>query len=199
MAQAPVSSAEDRPLAAWRLTRHCAVSPRAYVRHVAVVCAFLLAIALGFLALGSAVVALFFVLQACAVAGLHLLHAVHATDGEKVVLYRDRLVLFSFRGLRTRMHVFPACWVRLEKGRGRDEGAYWICYGARRLPLGRHLPLVKRRRTVAEIARALQNPPSHAADTQCAPLAASPPPAPPICGRAIQTSGISSRNKIADT
>jgi len=149
--------AEDSPVAAWRLTRACALTPRAFMRHVAAVCAFLATIGLGFLAVGSPVVALCCVLQACAVAGFHLVYAAHVTDGEQVVLYPDRLVVFSFLGLSTQVHVFPTSWVQVETGRGRDDGAYWIRHGARRLPLGRHLPPLKRRRTIADIARALQS------------------------------------------
>jgi uncharacterized membrane protein len=150
------SPAEDSPLAAWRLVRHCAVSPRTYLRHVAAICSFLAMIALGFFALGSPVVALCCVLQACAVAALHLLYAAHVTDGEQVELYPDRLVVVSFVGLSSQVHVFPTCWAQVETGRGRDDGAYWIRHGARRLRLGRHLPPLQRRRTVAAIAQALQ-------------------------------------------
>ena len=150
-----VSSAEDRPLAVWRLTRHCTVSPRAYLRHVAAVCIFLATISLGFLVLGSPVVSLCFILQTCAVAGLHLLFAAHAADRENVLLYRDRLVVVTYDGLSTRVHEFPTCWVRVETGCGRDDSSFWLCHGRRRLALGRHLPPVKRQRTLAEIARAL--------------------------------------------
>ena len=155
MALAPASSVEDRPLAAWRLTRHCAMSPQAYLRHVATVCLALLTIALGFTVSGCPIVAACLLVQVLALLGLHLLHAAHATDGERVALYRDRLEVVCFRGFTTRVHAFPTCWVRLEPGRGRDDGSYWICHGRSRLPLGRQVPLPQRHRVMAEIRRAL--------------------------------------------
>ncbi len=106
--------------------------------------------------LGSTVVAGFCVLQIFVVFGSGLLFAVHATDGECITLYPDKLVVQLYDGLHSRSYTWHPHWVRIVEGRGRSKGCFWLCHGNTRVSVGRHLSLYRRYKTAAEITRALR-------------------------------------------
>lgn len=143
------------PLRHWRLTRGCAITPRAYMLHLCAIVLVLLGAAAAMAAIGSIGLSAALLLQALLVVGGGLFYAVHVADGEQVLLYPDRLVVRLHRGLKTRSYSFNPCWAHFECGRGPDAGYYWLRYGEIRLPLGHHLEPIPRCQAVAEITSAL--------------------------------------------
>jgi uncharacterized membrane protein len=131
------------------------MAPRVYFIHIGLTSLLLLLGGIGFALAGAPLVTVFCVLQMLAVMAGGGYFAMHAADGEHVLLYRRKLLVRAFDGLRVTEHVFNPYWVRLKRGRGRQGDEYWICSGGVRLPLGRHMPPARRRQAVSELASAL--------------------------------------------
>ena len=154
-AAAAKSSADEPLVAQWRLGRNCAMAPRAYFGHMAAATLLLLLFGLGFAAIGAPLVAVFCAAQTVAVLAGGAYFAVHAADGQQVLLYPGRLVVRTFDGLQQREQAFNPFWVRLQRGRGRQQDEYWLCCHDVRLPLGRHVTPARRRQVVVDMASCL--------------------------------------------
>ncbi|MDB5893987.1 MAG: Protein of unknown function transrane [Rhodoferax sp.] len=157
-AEFPPAAAPDvgpPPMRHWRLTRRCSITPRRFMLHLCAMAAVLVGLAFALSALGSPSLAALCLVQVVVLlcTGLHF--AVHAADGEQVVLYPDRLVVRHYDGLVARSYSLNPRFAHFECGRGADEGYYWLRHGDIRVPMGHQLPPVRRCLAVAEITTAL--------------------------------------------
>jgi uncharacterized membrane protein len=142
-----------QPLASWNLTRNCAMSPRGFMLHVAAASALSCLIGLGFWAGGYPLVLAFCICQSLALGVAALAHAVHAVDGERIVLTTQALEVHATRGLRAHTFRLDPYWTRLEDAGG--PGSPALRNGATRVPVAVYLTAAERRRFVAEFNRTL--------------------------------------------
>jgi len=150
--------------AQWILQRNCAMSPRAFMLHIAAAAALVAALGCGFCIAGYPVVLCFCAGQVLALAAAAWVHAIHAVDGERVVLTPGTIEVHTTRGLRSQTFRFDPCWAWLESaredGRDRPGGARSqppvLCGGGLRVPLGGCLADAQRRRFAAEFGRSLR-------------------------------------------
>jgi uncharacterized membrane protein len=142
-----------QPLASWNLTRNCAMSPGGFMLHVAAASALSCLIGLGFWAAGYPLVLAFCLCQSLALAAAALAHAVHAVDGERIVLTAQTLEVHATRGLRARTFRLDPSWTRLEGAAG--PGAPALRSGSTRVPVAVYLTAAERRHFAAEFNRTL--------------------------------------------
>jgi len=150
---ADTGEAPDRTQQRWTLTRNCAMSPQLFALHVAAMCAVLGAIGLGFCIAGYPAILVCCLLQVLALVAAALVHALHAIDGEQIVLGPQALEVHITHGLRSRTVRMHPAWSRLERmDAGRPPA---LCCGSTRVPVAVHLCDAHRRRFVTEFERDL--------------------------------------------
>lgn len=147
-----IESAESRGRRQWKLTRHCAMSPRSLACHVAAIASVNGIVGGGFWLLGYPGVMVCCAIEVAFLVGAVLAYARHAVDGERVRLDGDALWIESVDGAEVRVHVLNPAWVRLEHARG---SAPTLGCGGLRVAVGRHVGEPQRRRFVAEFSAAL--------------------------------------------
>lgn len=136
----------------WTLTRRCAIAPRTFFCHIGALGLLLCAVGIGFWMAGYPLVMLFCGCQFAALCGAALVHARHATDGERVRVEDGRVQVASSRGCREQVLEVRACWARLER---RPSGGLVLRSGRVELPLGDQLTPAQRRVFAEEFAASL--------------------------------------------
>lgn len=134
------------------LKRNCSISPRGFLRVLALLAALVLAIGAAFAALGAWLILPFAGIEIALLGGAFWLTARHANDHERIERSRDRLTLEVSEGGRARRYEMDVrgVRVRLEAGRVLLDGARG------RLEVGRHLEEAARAGFAAELDRRLQ-------------------------------------------
>ena len=112
-----------------------------------------LPIGIGFWILGYPVVLGFCALQALALAAAFIHQAIHALDGEELVLAGETLEVRTMRGFRSTTVRLNACWTRLECSADADAPA--LCSGRTCIPVAVYLAEAQRRRFAADFNRVL--------------------------------------------
>ena len=149
---APPAAAAPPPGDAWTLTRRCAIAPRTFFGHIGALGLLLCAVGVGFWVAGYPLVMFFCGCQFAALCGAALVHARHATDGERVCVEDGRVRVASSHGARERVVEVHACWARLERG---PSGRLVLRSGRVELPLGERLTPAQRRVFAEEFAASL--------------------------------------------
>jgi uncharacterized membrane protein len=134
------------------LKRNCSISPRGFLRVLALLAALVLAIGAAFAALGAWLILPFAGLEVLLLGAAFWLTARHASDHERIERSRERLTVDVSEGERVRRYDMDVrgVRVRLEAGRVLLDGARG------RLEVGRHLEEAARARFAAELGRRLQ-------------------------------------------
>lgn len=99
--------------------RNVALSPRQSAGTFVVLALASLIVAAPFVALGAWPILPFAGVEIAALAVAFGVYALHATDGDRVVLEPGRVRVEARRGRRTTVTEFPAPWVRVDVERGR--------------------------------------------------------------------------------
>ncbi|WP_082517589.1 DUF2244 domain-containing protein [Variovorax sp. Root318D1] len=141
------------PALCWNLRRNIAMTPRVFMLHVGTAAGLSCTIGIGFLIVGYPVVFGFCILQALALAGAVIYHAIHALDGEQLVLAGELLEVRTTRGLRSTTVRLNPCWTRLECRA--NAGPPALCSGRTRVPVAVYLADPQRRRFAADFRRVL--------------------------------------------
>lgn len=124
-----------QPVLQWRLPRNCSLAPRQFVAVLGSLALLSAAIAAGFWLQGATLVLPFASLEVAALALALVAYARHATDGERLLLADDRLVVERMVGNHTDRIEFDAGWVCVEP---RAAGALIGLSGqGRRIEVGR--------------------------------------------------------------
>lgn len=154
---APESAGPAAMRQAWKLTRNCAIPPRIFFWNIGALGLVLAAVGTAFWVAGYPLVMFFCGCQLVALCAAALMHARHATDGERVRIEGGRVRVESSRGGHERVFDAHACWVRLERA---SSGGLVLRSGRTELPVGEQLTPAQRRvfaeEFAASIARARQ-------------------------------------------
>lgn len=135
------------------LKRNCSISPRSFLRVLALLAALALAIGAAFAALGAWLILPFAGLEALLLGAAFWLTARHANDHERIELARERLTVDVSEGERLRRYEMDARGVRVRL----DGGRVLLEAPARaQLEVGRHLEEAARAGFAAELGRRLQ-------------------------------------------
>jgi len=139
----------------WSLRRNCSVTPRQLGGAFLGLCLLSLGVALFFWLQGATLVLPFAVLELMAVALALLIHARHATDGERISLCDGRLVVEQEMAGRVLRSEFAREWVRVEP---KDDAGHLIEVrgGGRCVMVGRYLRPDLRPALAREIRQALR-------------------------------------------
>jgi len=141
------------PALCWNLRRNLAMTPHAFMLHIGAAAGLSCAIGVGFWIAGYPVVFGFCILQALALAAAFIHQAIHALDGEELVLAGRTLEVHTTRGFRsTTVHLDP-CWTRLECRADAEPPA--LCSGRTCVPVAVYLAEAQRRRFAADFNRVL--------------------------------------------
>lgn len=138
----------------WKLQRNCSLAPVQAGWAFAVVCAFSLAVALGFALAGAQVVALFTGIELLALAMAWLWWGRHASDGERVALTPHHVHVQSTCGSRVVQHSLPRTWLRVQ----RDAQGLWLQTHGQRIRVGAHASSARVRAFETELREALRAP-----------------------------------------
>jgi uncharacterized membrane protein len=130
--------------AQWNLQRNCAMFQRGFMLHIGAAAALVAALGCGFWVAGYPVVLYFCIGQMLALAAAAGVHAIHAVDGERVVLTPGSIEVHATRGLRLQTFRFDPCRAWLECGREEERSVPRgvrsqrpvLCGGGLRVPLG---------------------------------------------------------------
>ena len=144
---------EERGGFSLTLKRNCSTTPAALASVFAALAFVVLAIAVGFAAVGAWLILPFAGVEVLLLAAAFLLYARRATDYEKYELRGGRLTVEVAEAQRRRRYATDAREVRV---RVEDERAWLRMAGEEELEIGRHLDARTRARFAAELARRLQ-------------------------------------------
>lgn len=146
----------SEPIKRWNLTRTLQISPSRYFQHIALFCGVLLMGCLAFIYLGRTGAAWLCAVQAIFAFIVGTWFAVHAGDGDEIVLFSNSIVVITYSGLQSYRREFSLRWVALEAGIGSDAGRYWICHQSEKVELGKGLDLADRCLIASEIGWAIR-------------------------------------------
>jgi uncharacterized membrane protein len=153
-AQAATTGNDSAPPAlSWDLRRNLAMTPHAFMLHIGAAAGLSCAIGIGFWIAGYPVVFGFCALQALALAAAFIHQAIHALDGEELVLAGDTLEVHTTRGFRSTTVRLNPSWTRLECGADAEPPA--LCSGRTCVPVAVYLAEAQRRRFAADFKRVL--------------------------------------------
>ncbi|MGF6346678.1 DUF2244 domain-containing protein [Variovorax sp. W2I14] len=154
----PDGDIRDDACVQWRLQRNCAMSPRSFMLHIAALAGVVAMVGIAFCAAGYPLVLCFCAFQVAALAAAAWVHAMHAIDGERIVLTPGSLEVHATRGLRSQTFRFDPCWAWLEAARDDLAGSHppVLCGGGLRVPLGTYAAEAQRHRFAAEFSRSLR-------------------------------------------
>jgi uncharacterized membrane protein len=154
----------------WLLRRNNSISPAQMGVMYASLCVVSLAIGLAFWAHGATMVLPFAGIELLLVGTAFLIHARHATDGERILLADRALVVELEQAGRRSRQEFPRDWVRVEPQAG-DGSLIELSAQGRRVNIGRYVRPELRPELAREIRQALRG---ESAEPE---VAASPAPA----------------------
>jgi uncharacterized membrane protein len=137
----------------WNLRRNIAMKPRVFMLHIGAAASISCAIGVGFCIAGYPLVLAFCACQALALLAAMVHYAVHALDGEQLVLTGEALEVRCTRGFRSHTVRLDPCWTRLECTAGAEPPT--LCSGRTRVPVAVYLAEPQRRRFAAEFGRML--------------------------------------------
>jgi uncharacterized membrane protein len=139
----------------WRLLRNCSVTPAQLGWLYASLCVVSLGIAGGFWLHGAKMIMPFAWAELLLVGGAFLVYARHATDGEKIVLQGNQLVVEQTSAGKVARAEFNSAWVRVEPQA--DNGSLIELSGqGLRVQIGRHIRPELRPALAKEIRMALR-------------------------------------------
>ena len=141
--------------AQWRLKRNCSLTPRQAGWFFLLLCGLSLSVGLFFWLQGATLVLTFTALELVAAAIAFTLYARHATDGERIWLERERLVVELETAGRLERTEFAREWVRIEPQPGRGA-LIEVCAGGRSVKVGRFLRAELRPVLAQELRQALR-------------------------------------------
>ena len=145
-------SAPPAPLC-WNLRRNIAMTPHVFMLHIGAAAALSCAVGIGFWVAGYPLVFGFCVLQALALAAAVIHHAIHALDGEQLVLAGETLEVRTTRGFHSTTVCLNPCWTRLECSADAEPPS--LRSGRTRVPVAVYLADAQRRRFAADFNRVL--------------------------------------------
>ena len=166
-AEAPAAN-KGHAAVQWNLRRNIAMKPRVFMLHIGAAAGISCAIGIGFCIAGYPLVLAFCACQALALLAAMLHYAVHALDGEQLVLTGDALEVRCTRGFRSHTVRLDPCWTRLECAAGAEPPT--LCSGRTRVPVAVYLAEPQRRRFAAEFSRSLtgaRTPGMRLAEREC--------------------------------
>lgn len=132
----------------WRLQRRCALSPRQFAGCLGCVVALSVVLAVFFWSLGAPLISAFLGVQVLSVAVAFALHALHAADGESLRVDEGCLVLEGRNGLKQYRDRLELSSLRV----GEDaQGLIELRAHGRRISVGRHAQITRRRQVLAEL------------------------------------------------
>jgi len=152
----PAQGSHGQGTVQWLLKRHCSVTPAQLGWLYVSLCVMSLGIAAFFWAQGATLVMPFAWLELLAVGAAFLAYARHATDGEKIVLQGERLVVELETAGRTQRAEFNREWVRIEPKDG-DGSLIEVSGQGRSVRVGRHVRPELRPALAREIRCALRS------------------------------------------
>ena len=153
-AQAATTGNDSAPPAlSWDLRRNLAMTPHAFMLHIGAAAGLSFIIGIGFWIVGYPVVFGFCALQALTLAAAFIHQAIHALDGEELVLAGDTLEVHTTRGFRSTTVRLNPSWTRLECGADAEPPA--LCSGRTCVPVAVNLAEAQRRRFAADFKRVL--------------------------------------------
>jgi uncharacterized membrane protein len=139
----------------WKLSRNCSVTPAQLGLLYASLCIVSLSIAGMFWLHGAKLVMPFAWLELFVVGTAFFIYARHATDGERIWLSGDELVVELTRAGHVSVEAFKRAWVRVEPVAD-DRSLIELSSGARKIHIGRHLRPELRPELAREIRSALR-------------------------------------------
>lgn len=138
----------------WTLRRNCSVTPAQLALSLGLLCAVSLSVAVFFWVHGAVLVLPFAVLELVGLVAAFLVHARHATDGERICVQGEQLVVELEIGGRTRRSEFARRGARVEPLLGGD--LIEVSGGGRSVRIGRYLRPDLRPLLAREIRQALR-------------------------------------------
>jgi len=137
-----------QPALSWNLRRNLAMTPHVFLLHIGAAAGLSCAIGIGFWFVGYPVVFGFCALQALALAAAFIHQAIHALDGEELVLAGKTLEVHTTRGFRSTSVRLDPCWTRVECRADAEPPA--LCSGRTCVPVAVYLAEGQRRRFAAD-------------------------------------------------
>jgi uncharacterized membrane protein len=139
----------------WKLSRNCSVTPAQLGLLYASLCIVSLSIAGMFWLHGATMVMPFAWLELFVVGTAFVIYARHATDGERIWLSGDELIVERTHASRITVEAFKRAWVHVEPQTD-DRSLIEVSSGARRIHIGRHVRPELRPELAREIRSALR-------------------------------------------
>jgi uncharacterized membrane protein len=121
------------------LRRNCSLSPRALLLVFGSMVALASCFGAAFAALGAWMILPFAGIELLALGVAFLVYGMHATDGDRVLLTGDSLIVEVVDGGVTRVHEFDPRWVRLTVRQAAGVPRLYLAGRGRELEIGRHL------------------------------------------------------------
>lgn len=146
----------SEPIKRWKLTRTLQITPSRYFQHLGLFCAVLLTGCLAFVIFDRTGAAVLCMAQGLIAVIGATWFAVHAGDGDEIVLYSDQVVATTYAGLQSYRRVFPLRQTAIQAGIGTNAGRYWISFQSEKIELGARLSLADRCLIASEIAWAIR-------------------------------------------
>jgi uncharacterized membrane protein len=139
----------------WQLQRRCALSPRQFGACFLALAGLSAAVALFFWVLGAPFVTFFAGFEVLALGMAFACHAVHASDGERLQLHGDRLLVEQRHGLTQRRERLELASLRVGEG---EDGLLELHARGRCVRVGRHAHPTQRRQVLAELRQLVLRP-----------------------------------------
>jgi uncharacterized membrane protein len=139
----------------WLLRRNCSVTPRQLVLTYLSLCAVSIGIGTFFWFQGATLVMPFASLELLAVGGAFLVYARHSTDGERIFLRENQLVVELECAGKLERAEFQRGWVRVEP-RADDSSLIELSERGRTIRVGRYIRPELRPQLAREIRSALR-------------------------------------------
>ncbi len=149
------ASGQGQQAVQWLLKRNCSVTPAQLGWLYASLCVVSLGIAGFFWAQGATLVMPFAWLELMVVGAAFRVYALHATDGERIVVQGGRMVVELENGGRLERAEFNREWVRVEPESG-DGSLIEVSGQGRSVRVGRHVRPELRPLLAREIRHALR-------------------------------------------
>jgi uncharacterized membrane protein len=147
------SGGDDEP--AWSLHRRCSLSPSQFGGCFLALAVLSALVALFFWAQGARFVTFFAGVEVLALGLAFAFHAVHATDGERVWVQGERLLIERRHGLRHAHEVLDLDGLRVAEAAG---GAIELQVGGRSVRIGCHADAARRQQVLADLRRRVRRP-----------------------------------------
>jgi len=149
-------SGQGQQAVQWLLKRNCSVTPAQLLWLYVCLCMVSLGIAGFFWSQGAKMVMFFACLELLAVGAAFWVYARHATDGERIVLQGERLVVELESAGRLERAEFNREWVRVEPRNG-DGSLIEVSGQGRSVRVGRHVRPELRPALARELRHALRD------------------------------------------